>query len=131
LEDKYVNSNMFKQLFERRINVLDDEQARNGMHIFDYIAMRYPIITVRYRQIKVPIPRVVKTLGLDYYVDEIFTDEEVAGNIPVFDVAYIKIFNNPIRGTGKRAIAIYTRKGNEKEPNPYVKYQLSISGIQK
>lgn len=130
LEDKYVSSNMFKQIFEKKINVLDDDQARNGLNIFDYIAMRDMRLKVTYSNKTFPTSKVIKTIAADIYVDEFFTDAESIADMPVSEIAYIKVFNNPIRGSGARAIAIYTKKGNETEPSSVVKYRLPLIGIQ-
>lgn len=50
------------------------------------------------------------------YLDEIATDVSMIGNIPVTDIAYIKVFRPPFMGGfggGNGAIAIYTRRGND------------------
>jgi hypothetical protein len=49
------------------------------------------------------------------YLDENPTDIEMISNIPVADVAYIKVFRPPFMGFGGAggAIAIYTRRGND------------------
>ena len=131
LEDKYVSSNLFKQMFEKKINVLDDDQARNGLNIFDYLAMRDMRLRVTFKKIAFPIPRVVKTIIADFYVDEVFTDVAVVSEILVSEIAYIKVFNTGIRGGSfNRAIAIYTKKGNENESSSIIKYRLPLIGIQ-
>lgn len=130
LEDKYVSSNMFKQIFEKKINVLDDDQARNGLNIFDYIAMRDMRLRVTYSNKTFPTSKVIKTIAADFYVDEVFTDAESIADMPVSEIAYIKVFNNPIRGSGARAIAIYTKKGNENESSSIIKYRLPLIGMQ-
>jgi len=53
------------------------------------------------------------------YLDEIPTDVSMIGNIPVTDIAYIKVFRPPFMGGsggGNGAIAIYTRKGGDQAP---------------
>ena len=131
LENKYVSSNLFKQMFEKKINVLDDDQARNGLNIFDYLAMRDMRLRVTFKKIAFPIPRVVKTIIADFYVDEVFTDVAVVSEILVSEIAYIKVFNTGIRGGSfNRAIAIYTKKGNENESSTIIKYRLPLIGIQ-
>lgn len=53
------------------------------------------------------------------YLDEIPTDADMVGTIPVTDIAYIKVFRPPFMGGsggGNGAIAIYTRKGGDQSP---------------
>jgi hypothetical protein len=50
------------------------------------------------------------------YVDEVPTDLDVATNIPVSDIAYVKVFRPPFMGGfggANGAIVLYTRKGND------------------
>jgi hypothetical protein len=51
------------------------------------------------------------------FLDEIQTDAEMIGTIPVPDIAYIKVFRPPFMGAsggGDGAIAIYTRRGSDR-----------------
>ncbi|HUR12122.1 MAG TPA: hypothetical protein VM012_12165, partial [Flavitalea sp.] len=49
------------------------------------------------------------------YLDEMRTEPDMIQNIPVGDVAYIKVFRPPfaVMGDGGGAIVIYTKKGND------------------
>src|SRR5690606_26128280 len=50
------------------------------------------------------------------YIDEIQTDISMVQNIPVTDIAYVKVFRPPFLGGfggSGGAIAVYTRRGND------------------
>jgi hypothetical protein len=50
------------------------------------------------------------------YIDEIASDADMLGNIPVTDVAYIKVFRPPFMGGfggANGAIAVYTKRGDD------------------
>ncbi|HTM93988.1 MAG TPA: hypothetical protein VL095_16315 [Flavisolibacter sp.] len=53
------------------------------------------------------------------FLDEIQTDADMVGTIPVTDIAYIKVFRPPFMGGfggANGAIAIYTRRGSDQTP---------------
>lgn len=55
------------------------------------------------------------------YLDEIPTDADMLGSVPVSDIAYVKVLRPPFMGSPNGAggaIAIYTRKGNDQQATP-------------
>jgi len=58
----------------------------------------------------------------ELFLDEIRSDVDMVGNMPMSDIAYIKVFRPPffgaIGGGAGGAIAIYTRKGGDVKSAP-------------
>lgn len=151
LEQKYVTSIMFKSLFTVPINVLDDENARNGLTLLQYVNQKIPITKVKTVGSRFGGKRealIFRGSEVEYWIDEVFYDADAGGsllkNIYAGDVAYIKLLKNPIRGMSSSgggilmggapgpagALVVYTKKGNEKELDKRFKELLAIEGIQ-
>jgi len=59
------------------------------------------------------------------YIDEMRTDPDAVSNIPVNDVAMIKVFapgeSGVISGSSGGVISIYTKRGQDRKPDPSIK----------
>jgi len=155
LEEKYVNNITFKSLFSVNINVLDDENSRNGLTLLKYANQKIPITQLKivgsYYTPSIKREAIYFRGGeVEYWIDEVFYEGEsgaqLANNIYPSDVAYIKLIKKPIRGlvgSGGRllsggggglgpqgALVIYTKKGDEKELDKRFSHRVAIEGIQ-
>ena len=151
LEQKYVKSIMFKSLFTIPINVLDDENARNGLTLLQYVNQKIPITKVKTVGSRFGGKRealIFRGSEVEYWIDEVFYDADAGGsllkNIYAGDVAYIKLLKNPIRGMSSSsggilmggapgpagALVVYTKKGNEKELDKRYHQRVAIEGIE-
>jgi hypothetical protein len=141
LEKKYVNNLMLTSLFSVNINVLDDENSRNGLTLLKYVSQKIPIT-----QLKIVgsfyTPSIKREAiyfrggEVEYWIDEVFYEGEsgaqLANSIYPGDVAYIKLLKNSVRGLGGRsgALVIYTKKGDEKELDKRFNQRVAIEGIE-
>lgn len=134
LEQKYVKNIMFKSLFSVSINVLDDENSRNGITLFEYARQKIPLLNIKTEGKDQKL--IFRGGEVEYWIDEVpFTGSSganLANSINPSDVAYIKLLKNSIRGLGggSGAFLIYTRKGNEKELDKRYHQRVAIEGIQ-
>lgn len=139
LEQKYVTSIMFKSLFTIPINVLDDENARTGLTLLQYVNQKIPITRLQNVGSRFGGKRealIFRGSEVEYWIDEVFYNADAGAtllqNTFPGDVAYIKLLKNSIRGLGggSGALLIYTRKGNEKELDKRYHQRVAIEGIE-
>jgi hypothetical protein len=134
LEQKFVTSIMFKSLFSVNINVLDDENSRNGLTLFEYARQKIPFLNIITDGKDKKL--IFRGGEVEYWIDEVpytgSTGAILANSINPSDVAYIKLLKNSIRGLGggSGALLIYTKKGNEKELDKRFSQRVTIEGIQ-
>jgi hypothetical protein len=86
-------------------NVMDDKSARYSHSVFDYL---------KTRALRGGAPRSAGFTPLEtvYFIDEMVADRDILGEMPMSEVAYIKIFNTFAGAMGNGpAIAVYTKKG--------------------
>ncbi|HWK04774.1 MAG TPA: hypothetical protein VNS58_14135 [Puia sp.] len=114
LDDKYATG-LFKRPSDYQFDMINDTWARNSANVFDFLKQMVPGLQVQYRD-GVPI--------LDWrggapslFLDETGMRAEMINDIPVADIAYVKVYRPPFFGAagGGRngAIAIYTRKSGD------------------
>lgn len=87
------------------LNVLDDKNAKYSRSVFEYL---------KTHALRGGAPRTAgfKPLENVYFIDEVITDADILGDIPMSEVAYIKIFNSFVGALGNGpAVAVYTKKG--------------------
>lgn len=133
LEEKYVTNIMFKSLFSVNINVIDDDNSRNGITLFEYARQKIPLLNIK--TVGKDQKLIFRGGEVEYWIDEVpFTGSSganLANSINPSDVAYIKLLKNSIRGLGggSGAFLIYTRKGNEKELDKRYHQRVVMEGI--
>jgi hypothetical protein len=122
LDEKYA-SGLFRG-DGQQFDVVNDPFSRGAQNIFTYLQGRVAGLQIN---------TAGGTPSLNWrggapllYLDEVSTDPSMISNIPVTDVAYIKIMRPPFMGPGggsygsggNGAIAIYTRKGSDAPSAP-------------
>ncbi len=122
LDEKYASA-MFRG-DGYKFDVLNDPFSRGAQNIFTYLQGRVAGLQINTSG---------STPTLDWrggapllYLDEMSTDPGMISNIPVADIAYIKVMRPPFSAGGSGmygnggngAIAIYTRKGSDAQPTP-------------
>jgi hypothetical protein len=123
LDEKYA-SGFFKGIDAIQFDVLNDPLANSAQNIFTYLQGKVAGLQINTTS---------GTPSLDWrggapllYLDETSTDPAMISNIPVQDIAYIKVFRPPFMGggtgmygnAGSGAIAIYTRRGGDVSSTP-------------
>jgi hypothetical protein len=118
LDEKYT-SGLFKGSEAYQFDLLSDPFAASSFNIFQYLQGKVAGLQISQGaggaslQWRGGAPTV--------FLDEIQTDVDMISNIPVTDVAYIKVFRPPFMGGfggANGAIAIYTRRGNDMQSAP-------------
>src|SRR5258708_3689236 len=116
LDDKYATG-LFKRPSDYQFDMMNDPLARNSVDVFAFLKQMVPGLQVQYRD-DIPV--------LDWrggsptlFLDETSMRAEMIKDIPVADLAYVKVYRPPFFGAigGGRggAIAIYTRKGGDEQ----------------
>jgi hypothetical protein len=138
LEEKYVKNIMFKSLFSVDINVMDDENSRSGLTLFEYIRNKIPITNIVNYENKLSKTKqkflTYRGIPLSFWIDEApFEDQEkyaeYINSINPSEVAYIKLLKNGLRSAGG-TILIYTKRGDEKPKDNRFAQQVLIQGIE-
>jgi hypothetical protein len=115
LDEKYT-SGLFKGGDGYQFDLMNDPTSAGYMNIFSYLQGKVAGLQIT------PNPPSLSWRGGSpaVYLDEMPTDLDMISNIPVTDVAYVKVFRPPFMGGsggGNGAIAIYTRKGSDQAPS--------------
>ncbi|MDI3322244.1 hypothetical protein [Pinibacter soli] len=110
LDDKYANG-LFKGGDGYSFDPANDPFASSAYNIFTYLQGKVPGLMINQSGGATTLTWRGGTPGL--YLDEISTDADQIQNIPMTDVAYIKVFRPPFMGMGggNGGIAIYTKRG--------------------
>lgn len=119
--DEQYATGPFKRDAGYQFDVKDDPLAQHSVDIFFYLKQVVPGLEVQYKD-TYPILRWRQTTPT-LYVDEVAQRADYVQDIPVGDIAYVKVFHppfmiGPIANARAGAIAIYTRKGKDVEPEP-------------
>ncbi len=113
LDDKYA-SGMFKDADAYKFDLVNDISSSAYRNIIDYLQGKVAGLMISNNG---NAPSLTWRGGTpSIYVDEMSTEIDMVSNIPVSDVAYIKVFRPPFTGGfdgANGAIAIYTRKGDD------------------
>lgn len=132
-DDKYTTG-AFAFEAKERVDVKSDPSAYAYLDIFRYLQSRVAGLDISTTQqtsasdalYNISLRGEVPTL----YLNEMQTDIAALASIPMSDVAYIKIFSTPfVLATGNGfggAIAVYTRKGDERLNNSNAQAEKKI-----
>jgi hypothetical protein len=120
LDDKYTTG-LFKREAGYQFDVKDDVLALHSTDIFYYLRQVVPGLEVQYKD-GYPIVKWRQTTPV-FFVDEVGMRADLVGDIPITDIAYVKVFHPPFLLGGvvnprAGAIAIYTKKGEDVKPLP-------------
>jgi hypothetical protein len=116
LDEKYT-SGMFKGGDGYQFDLVGDPLSTSYMNAFMYLQGKVAGLQINTNS--TPPSLSWRGGAPAVFLDEIPTDVEMIGNIPVTDIAYIKVFRPPFMGGSggaNGAIAIYTRKGGDQAP---------------
>lgn len=116
MDEKYT-SGMFKGGDGYQFDLVNDPVVGSYMNAFMYLQGKVAGLQINTSSNPPTLSWRGGSPGV--FLDEIPTDVEMIGNLPVTDIAYIKVFRPPFMGgTGgaNGAIAIYTRKGGDQAP---------------
>jgi hypothetical protein len=118
LDEKYT-SGLFSGGDAYQFDLIDDPTAAGAINIFNYLQGK-----VAGLQITTSTPPSLQWRGgtPQLYLDEIPADADMITSLSISDVAYVKVLRPPFfggtGGGGSGAIAIYTRRGNDKKLAP-------------
>jgi hypothetical protein len=116
LDDKYT-SGLFKGSDSYQFDLMNDPVVGSYLNIFNYLQGKVAGLQINTNS----NPPTLSWRGGSpiVFLDEMQTDLDMISNIPVTDVAYVKVFRPPFVGGfggGNGAIAIYTKKGGDQTP---------------
>jgi hypothetical protein len=118
LDEKYT-SGLFKGSDSYQFDLVNDPAAASSYSIFNYLQGKVAGLQISESGSNVSMQW--RGGSPQLYLDEVQTDVSMISNIPVSDVAYIKVFRPPFVGGfggGNGAIAIYTRRGSDRQNTP-------------
>lgn len=120
LDDQYA-SGLFKREAGYQFDVKDDLLAQHSTDIFFYLRQVVPGLEVQYKN-GYPVVKWRQTTPV-LFVDEVGMKADLVADIPITDIAYVKVFHPPLELGGvvnprAGAIAIYTKKGEDVKPMP-------------
>lgn len=115
LDEKYA-SGLFSGGDGYQFDVANDPAAQAALSVFQYLQGRVAGLQITTGAGPTSLQWRGGTPGL--YLDESPVDANTLQNIPMTDVAYIKVFRPPFMGMGgaNGGIAIYTKKGGDRQP---------------
>lgn len=94
----------------------EDESARAYLNILEWLQGRVAGLQIYYTRSGIPVPFIRNTRA-SIFIDEIPADADFLNNVPVADIAMIKVIKGPFVGAvgngGGGVIAIYTMKGDD------------------
>ncbi|MEO6219466.1 MAG: hypothetical protein ABIO81_03490 [Ginsengibacter sp.] len=113
LEDKYP-SGFFRGGDGYKFDLLNDPRAKGSFSIFNYLQGQVAGLQIS----TAGNPPSLQWRGGSplLFIDEVPADASLVSNIPISDVAYIKVLRPPFMGASggaSGAIAIYTRRGDD------------------
>jgi hypothetical protein len=120
LDDKYATG-LFKREAGYQFDVKDDLLALHSTDIFYYLRQVVPGLEVQYKN-GYPVVKWRQATPV-LFVDEVGMKADLVADIPITDIAYVKVFHPPFLLGGvvnprAGAIAIYTKKGDDVKPLP-------------
>ena len=116
MDEKYT-SGLFRSGDGYQFDLVNDPFAQSSLNIFNYLTGK--VAGLQINPSSNPPSLSWRGGAPAIYLDEVPTDASMISNIPVTDVAYVKVFRPPFMGSfngANGAIAIYTRKGNDRMP---------------
>lgn len=94
----------------------ENETAKSYLNVLEWLQGRVAGLQIHYTRAGTPVPFIRNTRA-SIFVDEIPVDAGYINNLPVADIAMIKIIKQPFIGTvsngGGGVVAIYTLKGDD------------------
>lgn len=121
LDDRYTNG-LFKGGDAYQFDVGNDVVAQSSYSVFQYLQGRVAGLQISNATGAGQASASWRGSSTSFFLDEMPTDAQQLQNIPMTDVAYIKVFRPPFFGaTGGGsggAIAVYTKKGGDVKPEP-------------
>jgi hypothetical protein len=117
LDEKYARG-LFSGGDATQFDLVNDVAAMGSLNIFNYLQGRVAGLQINAGSNPPSLTWRGGTPQL--YLDEMPVDADLVRNIPIADVAYIKVFRPPFMGTGggNGGIAIYTRRGDDQRNTP-------------
>lgn len=125
--DKQLSTGMFSSLNSTVFDFVNEDQHATGFaNILDWLQGRAPGLTFQRNNSGISVPY-IRGQQAKLYLDEIPTDPSMIANLPVLNIAMIKI----IKGSGLigDAVAIYTMKGNMKSKSNEKPTQSNNSSV--
>src|SRR5258705_9668837 len=96
--------------------VNENESAKSYTNVLEWLQGRVASLQIYYTRYGTPVPFIRNTRA-SIFVDEMPADAGYLNNLPVADIAMIKIIKQPFAGAvgngGGGVIAIYTLKGDD------------------
>lgn len=121
LDDRYT-SGLFKGGDAYQFDVGNDVVAQSSFSVFNYLQGRVAGLTISNPGGGGQASASWRGSSTSFYLDEMPTDAQQLQNIPMSDVAYIKVFRPPFFGSfgggSGGAIAVYTKKGGDVKSEP-------------
>ncbi len=121
LDDRYT-SGLFKGGDAYQFDVGNDVVAQSSFSVFNYLQGRVAGLTINNAGGGGQASASWRGSSTSFYLDEMPTDAQQLANIPMTDVAYIKVFRPPFFGSfgggSGGAIAVYTKKGGDVKSEP-------------
>ena len=94
----------------------ENESARTYLNVLDWLQGRVAGLQIYYTRSGMPIPFIRNTRA-SIFVDEMPVDADFLNDLPVADIAMIKVIKGPFVGAvgngGGGVIAVYTMKGDD------------------
>jgi hypothetical protein len=120
MDEKYA-SGLFRSGDSYQFDLINDPAALGMLSVFNYLQGRVAGLQVTVGGADGP--------GLSWrggtpqvFLDELPVDADVVMNIPMSDIAYVKVMRPPFVGAagggGSGAISVYTRKGGDQRSTP-------------
>lgn len=130
MDDRYA-SGMFQGGYGHNFDLVNDNKfAESYIDILSFLQGRVPGLTISGHFPTVSARYRGGTPA--FFVDEMNTDVDMLENIPVTDIAYVKVFEPPFMGASGGgpygAIAIYTRRGGDETYNTPGLKRLTLPG---
>ena len=96
--------------------VNENETAKSYLNVLEWLQGRVAGLQIYYTRARTPVP-FIRNARASIFVDEIPVDAGYISNLPVADIAMIKIIKQPFVGAvgngGGGVIAIYSLKGDD------------------
>jgi len=122
LDQKYT-SGLFAGGDAYQFDITNDTRAQSSFSVFNYLQGYVPGLQISQGGGGISEWQLSWRGGSpSIFLDEMSTDINMAGSIPMSDIAYIKVFRPPFFGAfgggSGGAISIYTKKGSDIKPTP-------------
>lgn len=120
--DKKYTSGVFSFGDGYQFDVVNDTRAQSSMSVFHYLQGMVPGLQMSEGELGGGWQLMWRNFAPELFIDEMHTDADMVYNLPMSDVAYIKVFRPPFFGSPGAgpggAIAIYTKKGDDLKHTP-------------